>query len=110
MKTSKKVAGEPEVKAPPLLTPAGREARCIGLAMDLVEERLLNKTASSQETVFFLKLSLKERELELEKMKADNALLLAKAEQIRSSQKSSELYEQALNAFRRYSAQSDDSE
>ena len=78
--------------------------------MDLVEKRLLNGTASSQETCFFLKLGLKERELELESMKAENELKIAKAEQIRSTKENKALYQEALNAFRRYRAQCVDDE
>lgn len=110
MKTSRKVAGGSEIRALPALTPEGREARCIGYAMDLVEQRLLNGTASSQETCFFLKLGLKERELELKSMEAENELKIAKAEQIRSTKENTALYQEALKAFRRYSAQSDDGE
>ena len=102
MKTSRKVAKEPEFQAPPALTPAGREARCIAYAMDLVEQRLINGTASSQETTFFLKLGTKERQLELERLRNENALLQAKADQIKSQKENKELYAEALKAMSRY--------
>ena len=47
MKTSRKVAKEPEFQAPPALTPAGREARMVAYAMDMAEEQLRNGTAST---------------------------------------------------------------
>ena len=84
MKTGRKVAREPEVQAPPTLTPAGREARCAAYAMDLLEERLKNGTASSQETVFALKMGLQERQLELERLINENELIKAKKENIQT--------------------------
>lgn len=104
MKTSKKVAKEPELQAPPALTPAGREARMVAYAMDLAEEQLRNGTASSQVITHFLKLGLEERRLELERLENENQLLRAKADQIRSSKESKELYAEAIKAMLRYSA------
>lgn len=108
MKTGKKVAKGAPIQASPALTPEGREARCIGYAMDLVERRLLDGSASSQETVFFLKLGMRERQLELEKLQNENALLQVKAEQIRSGEERKELYAEAIGAMLRYRASSDD--
>jgi hypothetical protein len=108
VKTSRKVAKEPEFQAPPALTTAGREARCVAYAMDLVEERLLNKTASSQETVFFLKLGLQERQLELERLRNENELIKAKAENIQTGKELKQLYADALVAMSRYRPSSDD--
>ena len=41
-------------KIRPALTPEARENQMIALAVDLVEQRLLDGTASSQETTHFL--------------------------------------------------------
>lgn len=108
MKTSRKVAKEPEFQAPPALTPAGREARMVAYAMDLAEEQLRNGTASSQVITHFLKLGTETAKLELERLENENALLRAKAEQIRSAKESGELYANAIEAMRRYSAHSSD--
>ena len=104
MKTSRKVAKEPEFQALPALTPAGREARMVAYAMDLAEEQLRNGTASSQVITHFLKLGTEMHKLELERLENDNALLRAKADQIRSAKESGELYANAIEAMRRYSA------
>ena len=48
---------EPKPKLRPALSPETRENQLISLAYDLVEERLLNGTATSQETTYFLKLA-----------------------------------------------------
>lgn len=108
MKTSRKVAKEPEFQAPPALTPAGREARMVAYAMDLAEEQLRNGTASSQVITHFLKLGTENAKLELERLQNENALLLAKVDQIRSAKESGELYANAIEAMRRYSAHSVD--
>ena len=108
MKTSRKVAKEPEFQALPALTPAGREARMVAYAMDLAEEQLRNGTASSQVITHFLKLGTEMHKLELERLENDNALLRAKADQIRSAKESGELYANAIEAMRRYSAHGSD--
>ena len=102
MKTSRKVAKEPEFQAPPALTPAGREARMIAYAMDLAEQQLMKGTASSQVITHFLKLGTENAKLELENLRSQNALIQAKAEQIKSAKENKELYAEALKAMSRY--------
>ena len=102
MKTGKKVAREPEFQAPPTLTPAGREARMIAYAMDLAEEQLRNGTASSQVITHFLKLGTQNAHLELEKLRNENLLIQAKAEEISSKKENKALYAEALKAMSRY--------
>ena len=46
--------------------------------------------------------------LELERLQNENALTQAKAEQIQTGKESKELYANAIEAMRRYSAHSDD--
>ena len=104
MKTSRKVARDPGIQAPPALTPAGREARMIAYAMDLAEEQLRTGKASSQVITHFLKLATVKEQLELERLENENALLLAKKDAIRSAKESGELYANAIEAMRRYSA------
>lgn len=108
MKTSKKVAREPEFQAPPTLTPAGREARMIAYAMDLAEQQLRDGTASSQVITHFLKLGTENAKLELERLRNENALIQAKAEEIKSKKESKELYAEALKAMSRYRPMSDE--
>ena len=89
---------------PPASTPEGRDALLAAYAYDLVEKRLREGTASSQETVFILKLGSQREKLEMEKLKKENALLKAKTEAIASEQERSEMYRNAIEAMRRYSA------
>lgn len=97
-------------KIRPALTPEARENQLIALAVDLVEERLLNGTASSQETTHFLKLGSTKNQLEMEKLKEENKLLQAKTEALQSAKKTEELFEEAINAMRRYSGHGDPDE
>lgn len=92
-------------KRPPATTPEARENQMIALAMDTVEERLRNGTATSQEVTHFLKLGTSREKLEQERLKRENELLAAKAEQLASQKKIEELYAEALGAMRSYQGQ-----
>ena len=90
-------------KIRPALTPEARENKLIALAVDLVQQRLLDGSASSQETTHFLKLGSMKNQLEMEKLREENKLLQAKTESIQSAKRVEELYAEAINAMRRYS-------
>ena len=92
-------------KMRPALTPEARENQLISLAVDLVEQRLIDGTASSQETTHFLKLGSMKNRLEMEKLEEENKLLKAKTESIQSQKRVEELYLEALNAMRNYAGQ-----
>ena len=62
-------------KVRPALNPEARENQLIALAVDLVEQRLLDGTASSQETTHFLKLGSMKNQLEMEKLREENTAL-----------------------------------
>lgn len=106
-KVKAKCSSEPVKKIRPALTPEARENQLIALAVDLVEQRLLDGTASSQETTHFLKLGSMRNRLEMEKLEEENRLLKAKTESIQSQKKSEELFLEAINAFRSYSGKED---
>jgi hypothetical protein len=98
-------------KAPePVLPPAaktleGREDQLIAAAMDLVERRIAEGSASAQETVHFLKLGSVRNQLEQSKLKAENEMLIARVKDMESRQSSESLYAEALAAFKGYSGQ-----
>lgn len=92
-------------KSRPAISVENRENQLIAEAMDCAEEQLRNRTASSQVITHFLKLGTVKAELELEKLRKENALLEAKKESLESAQRSEELYKNALNAMRLYSGQ-----
>lgn len=92
----------------PALTPEARENQMISLAMDLVEQRLRNGTASSQETTHFLKLATTKEQLEKEKLKTENKLLQARIDNLEMQSTSASLYSDALKAFSTYSGKKED--
>lgn len=103
MAREKVISKKNERPLKPALSPEARENQMISLAMDLVEERLRNGTASSAETVHFLKLATVREQLEREQLAKQNELLTAKTDSIHSAQRTEELYENALKAMRSYS-------
>lgn len=100
------VSSETKPKLRTAMTEEGRENQLIAYAYDLVEERLRNGTASSQETTHFLKLGSQKSKLELEKLRKENELLIAKTEALKSSKRSEELFAEAIKAFGEYSGKS----
>ena len=105
-RNKKTVNLNPEKRMRPALTPEARENQLIALAVDLVQQRLLDGSASSQETTHFLKLGSMKNQLEMEKLREENKLLKAKTESIQSAKRVEELYAEAINAMRRYSGNS----
>ena len=110
MAKTKKTSSNPSRKIRPALTPEARENQLISLAVDLVEQRLIDGTASSQETTHFLKLGSIKNRLEMEKLEEENRLLNAKTESIQSQKRVEELYAEALNAMRSYAGQAGDND
>lgn len=92
----------PRSPFPPALTPEAREQQLTSLAYDLVEQRLLDGTASSQETTYFLKLASTKTRLEAERQELENELIKAKTEQLQSQKRVEELYANAIKAMREY--------
>ena len=87
----------------PALSPEARENQLISLAVDLVEKRLREGTASSQETTHFLKLASTKSRIEKEILEKQKELITAKTEALQSQKRIEELYSEALNAMRTYS-------
>lgn len=92
----------------PALTPEARENQLISLAIDLVEQRLLDGTASSQETTHFLKLASRRAKLEAERQELENELIRAKTQALRDQADMKALYADAIAAMRRYSGHGSD--
>ena len=94
-------------KLRPPLSPEARENQMIALAMDLVEQRLRDGTASSQETTHFLKAASQKTKLEMERLKLENDLTAAKTKALANAEEIKVLYEDAIKAMRRYSGHGD---
>lgn len=93
---------EPRTPYRPATTPQAREDQLIALAVDLVEQRLLDGTASSQETTHFLKLASNKYKLEVERQKYENELIKAKTKALQDQADMKALYADAIAAMRRY--------
>lgn len=74
----------------PALTPEARQNQLIALATDLVEKRLIEGTASSQETTHFLKLATQEAKLKVKywRSKKNSSLLRLKLLNLAKEQRS----------------------
>lgn len=94
----------------PALSPENAESQCIALAMDLVRKRLIDGSASSQETTHFLKLASSKARLETEILEKQKELITAKTEQLQSQKRVEELYADAIKAMRNYSGNGDPDE
>lgn len=97
-------------KLRPAFTPEARENQMISLAIDLVEKRLREGTASSQETTHFLKLATPKARIEKEILEKQKELIAAKTEALQSEKRIEELYRKAMAAMRTYSGQEDSDE
>ena len=101
---------KPVRKMRPALTPEAREKQLISLAYDLVEERVRNGTATSQETTHFLKMGSSKERVEKEILEMQKELISAKTEALQSAKRVEELYADAIKAMRKYSGHGDDDE
>lgn len=101
-------SSKPKPRRP--ITDEARESQLISMAMDLVEQRLLDGTASSQETTHFLKLGSSKAKYEMERLQEENKLLRAKTEALKAAEESKIAYEEVIKALKNYSGQGDEDE
>ena len=93
----------PKRRSKPFKTQEDREKHLASLAMDRAEERLRNGTATSAEILHFLKLGSSQAQEDLKKTKNENKLIEAKVSNIKSQEKREEVYQKAIDAFKKYS-------
>lgn len=101
------ISGEKR-KTRPATTPEARENQLIALAFDVVEQRLLDGTASAQETTALIKAGTTKTRLELEKLRKETQLLKAKTDAVESAQRVEELYAEAIKAMKTYTGREED--
>lgn len=87
----------------PATSPQARENELISLATDVAEQQLRDGTASAQVITHFLRLATVREELEREKLFNENRLLEIKTDTLESNKRMESVYEEALEAMRRYS-------
>lgn len=95
-------------KRRPASTPEARENQLISAAFDLIERRILDGTATSQETTTVLKLGSEKARLEKDILRKQKELIEAKTEMLESAKRVEELYSNALQAMRHYSGNYDE--
>lgn len=95
-------------KSRPATTPEARENQLISLAYDLVEQRLLDGTATSQETTSLIRLGTTKARLEAEKLRKETELLRAKADAVESARHADEMYMKAIEAMKVYTGQNEE--
>lgn len=91
-------------------TSEGKESQLINLAMKLAEKKLRDGTASSQIITHFLSLATAKTQLEAEKLKADVKLSSAKVDKIKSDRDMKNIYEQVIDAMKKYQGDAEDDE
>lgn len=94
-------------KPKPAESPEARLNQLVAKAFDLVERRLDEGTATSQETTTLMKYGSPKAELERQKLQTEIDALNAKIAVLESSKRSEELYEKAIKAFATYSGHSE---
>lgn len=101
---ARRTSGTPveTTRLPPATTPEGRENQLVSLAMDLVEKRMREGTASAQETTHFLKLGSSRERLEQERLAHENELTQAKIKDLAERASIEALYKEALSAMSAY--------
>ena len=109
-KVNRSQSSEPTRQMRPALTPEANENQMVSLAMDLVRKRLIEGTASSQETTHFLKIGSSKERLEKEILEKQKDLIEAKTQSLQSAKRIEELDSNALSAMRNYSGHGDDNE
>lgn len=92
------------------LTVESRENQLVALAYDLLEQRLRDGTATSQEVTTLIKYGSTRGRLEKEIMEEERKLKQAKTEALAAQKRSEELYAEAIAAMRRYGGQPDEDE
>ena len=95
---------------PPPSNPEECENQMISLAVNLARKQLEEGTASSQVIVHFLKQATTRNQLEMEKIKYETAMLQAKKDALNKSGQLQELMANALEAFRSYSGNTEESD
>ena len=108
MKRQKKADQLPDYR--PATTPEARENQLIALAIDVAEEQLRNRTASSQVITHYLKLGSTKERLGKEILERQKELITAKTEALQSAKRMEELYASALEAMREYRYESNTSD
>lgn len=95
------------IRRPPARNRERRVQQLVGYAEDLMEQRLLEGTASPTETVAILRLGTEIELANIERIKAHTEYLKAQRAKAESETVREELFTQAMEAMKRYSPSDD---
>lgn len=95
-------------RRPPATTPEGREAQLGDLAFSEAERMMRNHTAPAQVVTHFLKVVSTRERLEQERLRRENLLLERKSAAMESAARMETLYEEAIEAMRKYGGHDDE--
>ncbi len=87
------------------LSDEARDNQLYALARNLAEDRLRNGQATGAEIVYLLRAGSEEERLRRQLLDAQTQVARAKAEAIRAEKQTTELFAQAMAAFRDYSGE-----
>ncbi len=91
----------------PATTPEARENQLIALAVDLVEQQLLDGTISNQVLLQLIKRASSKDRVEEQILEKKKDLITAQTDQLKKSANMEELYKEAIEAMRRYGGEGD---
>lgn len=89
-------------KAPAAMDPENRLQQLSGIALDRIEERMLNGKATGAELIFMAKFADPERFFKQDKIATETELLVSKKQAIDSGKNTEKLYADAINAMKHY--------
>lgn len=102
MGSAPKKSDSPKRRRPPARTPEAREAELVSLALDNIEQQLIEGTASSQILVQLLRTSSTRDRLEREKIINETEKIKSQRAALESQANVEALYENAVEAMRNY--------
>lgn len=92
-------------KEPSAMDPENRLQQLSGIALDRIEERMLNGKATGAELIFMAKFADPERFFKQDKIATETELLASKKQAIDSGKNTEKLYADAINAMKHYQGQ-----
>lgn len=104
------MANRSKTRIKPHVNPDSRLQQLGSLALDELERRVLNGTATSQELTTLAKIGSEKSLLENERLRRENELLVAKIGEIESAKRQEEIYAKAIKYMGIYRGEEIDDE
>lgn len=95
----------PKEKCPPTFTEEARQAQLINLAYDLLEKRLRDGSATSQEVTTMVRQGTERAKIQLDILKAERDLTIAKTESLKREADQNDMFQRAIDAMHIYNGE-----